>query len=125
MSPDIFIANYNIAKSDGKSHEKVESKITEMLKNKTASTTATLNLRCYKVVLLKTVKQLDNTISGQHGGADQLSPHRVEFACCPCVCMWFLPQAKGMHIILMDDSKLAMGMNVSVDGFCLPLSNST
>lgn len=32
MSPDIFIANYNIARSDGKSHEKVESKITEMLK---------------------------------------------------------------------------------------------
>lgn len=43
----------------------------------------------------------------------------VEFACSPRACMssfGFLPQTKNMQVRLIGDSKLPIGVNVSVNG---------
>ena len=62
-----------------------------------------------------------------------LGPFCVEFACSPCVCVGslsgfsgFLPQSKNMHVRSIGDSKLSLGVNVSVNGcvsLCGPAMN--
>ena len=68
-----------------------------------------------------------STVASQEEGSrfnSQLGPFCVEFACSPRVCvgsLWvlsgfsgFLPLSKNMHVRLIGDSKLSLGVGVSM-----------
>lgn len=48
--------------------------------------------------------------------ACQLEPFCVEFECMGS--LWELPESKDVHVRLMGDPKLAVGVNVSYLSFC-------
>ena len=73
-----------------------------------------------------------STVTSQQEGSrfdPHLGPFCVEFVCSPRVCVGSLrvlsgysgflpPSKKNMHVRLIDDSKLSLGVSVSVNG-CL------